>query len=84
MLGEPGRIQISDVVPPLGDGSGRELRIRCMERPHNAQALPLVRQSLELPEQLHMPPRIARMECRIGELTRRKTGKRSSEPRASG
>ena len=61
MLGELGRIQSSDVVLPLADGSGRELRIRCVVRPDQAQALLLERLGLELPERLRIPPRMARM-----------------------
>ena len=61
ILEELGRIQSSDVVLPLADGSGRELRIRCVVRPDRAQALLLERLGLELPERLRIPPRIAKM-----------------------
>ena len=61
ILAELARIQSSDVVLPLADGSGRELRIRCVVRPDKAQALLLERLGLELPERLRIPPRIARM-----------------------
>jgi len=61
ILEELGRIQSSDIVLPLADGSGRELRIRCVVRPDKAQALLLERLGLELPERLRIPPRIAKM-----------------------
>ena len=61
ILDELARIQSSDVVLPLADGSGRELRIRCVVRPDKAQALLLERLGLELPERLRIPPRIAKM-----------------------
>ncbi len=61
ILAELGRIQSSDVVLPLADGSGRELRLRCVVRPDWAQALLLERLGLELPERLRIPPRIAKM-----------------------
>ncbi|MEK7330557.1 MAG: hypothetical protein AAB113_07125, partial [Candidatus Eisenbacteria bacterium] len=61
ILGELGRIQSSDIVLPLADGSGRELRIRCVVRPDKAQALLLERLGLELPERLRIPARIVKM-----------------------
>ena len=61
ILEELARIQSSDVVLPLADGSGRELRIRCVVRPDKAQALLLERLGLELPERLRIPSRIAKM-----------------------
>ena len=61
IIAELGRIQSSDVVLPLADGSGRELRIRCVVRPDRAQALLLERLGLELPERLRIPPRIDKM-----------------------
>ena len=61
ILEELARIQSSDVVLPLADGSGRELRIRCVVRPDPAQALLLERLGLRLPERLRIPPRIAQM-----------------------
>jgi len=61
LLQELGRIQSSDVVLPLADGSGRELRIRCVVRPDRAQALLLERLGLELPERLRIPSRIVKM-----------------------
>ena len=61
ILDELARIQSSDVVLPLADGSGRELRIRCVVRPDRAQALLLERLGLRLPERLRIPPRIDKM-----------------------
>jgi transposase len=61
ILEELGQIQSSDVVLPLADGSGRELRLRCVVRPDRAQALLLERLGLDLPERLRIPPRIAKM-----------------------
>ena len=61
ILEELGRIQSSDIVLPLADGSGRELRIRCVVRPDKAQALLLERLGLQLPERLRIPPRITKM-----------------------
>ncbi len=61
ILEELGRIQSSDVVLPLADGSGRELRIRCVVRPDKAQALLLERLGLDLPQRLRIPSRIDKM-----------------------
>jgi transposase len=61
ILQELARIQSSDVVLPLADGSGRELRIRCVVRPDKAQALLLERLGLRLPERLRIPSRIDKM-----------------------
>jgi hypothetical protein len=49
------------VVLPLADGSGRELRVRCVVCPDKAQTLPLDCLGLRLPERLRIPPRIAKM-----------------------
>ena len=61
ILEEVGRIQSTDVVLPLADEPGRELRIRCVVRPDKAQALLLDRLGLRLPERLRIPPRIGEM-----------------------
>ena len=61
ILDELARIQSSDVVLPLADGSGRELRIRCVVRPDRAQALLLERLGLRLPERLRIPSRMDKM-----------------------
>jgi transposase len=61
ILEEIGRIQSTDVVLPLADEPGRELRIRCVVRPDQAQALLLDRLGLRLPERLRIPARIREM-----------------------
>jgi len=61
ILDELGRIQSSDVVLPLADGSERELRIRCVVRPDRAQALLLERLGLEFPQRLRAPMQGLRM-----------------------
>jgi transposase len=61
ILEELARIQSTDVVLPLADGSGRELRIRCVVRPDWAQALLLDRLGLRLPERLRIPPHVNHM-----------------------
>jgi transposase len=61
ILEEIGRVQSTDVVLPLADEPDRELRIRCVVRPDQAQALLLDRLGLRLPERLHIPPRVAEM-----------------------
>ena len=50
ILEELGRIQSTDVVLPTTDG--REVRLRCVVRPDQAQACLLDRLGLELPERL--------------------------------
>ena len=52
ILQELGRIQSADVVLPLADSPHRELRIRCVVRPDEAQAMLLDRLGLRLPERL--------------------------------
>jgi transposase len=61
MFEELGRIQSTDVVLPLADGSGRELRLRCVVRPDRAQAALIDRLGLRLPERLRPPPAVAKM-----------------------
>ena len=61
VLEELGRIQSTDVVLPLADGSRRALRIRCVVRPDKAQGLLLDRLGLRLPERLRAPPHAAEM-----------------------
>jgi transposase len=55
ILTEFSRIHAADVVLPLADGSGRELRLRCVVRPDRSQALLLQRLGLTLPERLRAP-----------------------------
>lgn len=61
ILEEIGRIQSTDVILPLAEEPGRELRIRCVVRPDKAQAMLLDRLGLRLPERLRLPPRIEEM-----------------------
>jgi hypothetical protein len=56
ILDELGRIQSTDVVLPLADDPSRKLRIRCVARPDDAQAVLLDRLGLRLPERLRPPP----------------------------
>jgi transposase len=56
ILDELGRIQSTDVVLPLAEDPSRKLRIRCVVRPDQAQALLLDRLGLRLPERLRPPP----------------------------
>jgi transposase len=61
ILEELARIQSTDVVLPLADGSRRELRIRCVVRPDKAQAMLLDRLGLRLPERLRAPSHVDEM-----------------------
>jgi len=61
ILEELARIQSTDVVLPLADGSRRELRIRCVVRPDKAQAMLLDRLGLRLPERLRIPSHVDKM-----------------------
>ena len=61
ILDEIARIQSTDVVLPLADHPGRELRIRCVVRPDQAQAMLLNRLGLRLPERLRIPPHVVEM-----------------------
>jgi len=61
ILEERGRIQSTDVVLPLADGSRRELRLRCVVRPDPAQAMLLDRLGLRLPERLRVPSHVDEM-----------------------
>jgi len=55
ILTEFSRIHAADIVLPLVNGSGRELRVRCVVRPDPAQRLLLQRLGLDLPERLRGP-----------------------------
>jgi len=57
-LDELGRVQCTDVVLPLAEDPRHKLRIRCVARPDQAQALLLDRLGLRLPERLRPPPSI--------------------------
>lgn len=61
ILEELARIQSTDVVLPLADGSRRELRLRCVVRPDPAQAMLLDRLGLRLPERLRIPSHVDEM-----------------------
>ena len=61
ILEELARIQSTDIVIPVADSSGREVRIRCVVRPDNAQAFLLDRLGLRLPERLKIPPAVSKM-----------------------
>src|SRR5262245_44992652 len=61
ILKELGRIQSTDVVLPLAEDPSRKLRIRCVVKPDNAQALLLDRLGLRLPKRLRVPPKIPEM-----------------------
>jgi transposase len=61
ILDEIARIQSTDVVLPLADHPGRELRIRCVIRPDKAQAMLLDRLGLRIPERLRIPPHVVEM-----------------------
>ncbi|MBU1495222.1 MAG: IS1634 family transposase [Actinobacteria bacterium] len=61
ILRELSRIQSTDVILPLADGSRREMRLRCVVRPDKAQALLLDRLGLRLPQRLRTPPGISKM-----------------------
>jgi len=60
VLTELSRIHSADIVLPLADSSGRELRLRCVVRPDREQELLLQRLGLTLPERLR-PPLMAKM-----------------------
>lgn len=61
ILDELGRIQSTDLVLPLAEDPSRKLRIRCVVKPDQAQALLLDRLGLRLPERLRPPPSIGQM-----------------------
>jgi len=59
LLDELARIQSADVVLPLADHPGREMRLRCVVRPDPHQAALLDRLGLRLPERLRPLPATA-------------------------
>jgi transposase len=61
IMEELGRIQSTDVVLPLAENPGREVRIRCVVRPEKAQALLLERLGLRLPSRLRIPAALTKM-----------------------
>jgi transposase len=54
LLEEFERIRSTDVVLPLAQEPGRELRLRCVVRPDKAQAILLQRLGLRLPERIRI------------------------------
>ncbi|MCI0356618.1 MAG: IS1634 family transposase [Acidobacteria bacterium] len=54
LLEEFERIRSTDVVLPLAQEPGRELRLRCVVRPDKAQAILLQRMGLRLPERIRV------------------------------
>jgi hypothetical protein len=57
ILDELNHIHSTDVVLPLADEPGRELRLRCVVRPDKDQTALLDRLGLALPQRLHrLPP----------------------------
>jgi hypothetical protein len=54
VLEELARIHSTDVVAPTTDG--RTIRIRCVVRPDQSQAILLEHLGLELPQRLKLPP----------------------------
>lgn len=61
LLDELATIQSTDVVLPLADNSGRDVRIRCVVRPDKHQAALLDRLGLRLPERRRIPRSLAEM-----------------------
>ena len=55
ILTEFSRIHAPDIVLPLAESNQRELRIRCVVRPDQAQAILLERLGLTLPQRLKAP-----------------------------
>lgn len=56
ILEELGRIQSHDVILPTAETPSRELRLRCVVRPDEAQAALLDRLGLRLPDRLRITP----------------------------
>lgn len=56
-LTELARIQSADIVLPLADRSGRELRIRCIVRPESEPAISMQRLGLT-PAERPSPPQM--------------------------
>lgn len=61
LLEELATIQSTDVVLPLAEVPGKEMRLRCVVRPDKAQAALLDRLGLRLPERLRIPPQVSKM-----------------------
>ena len=65
ILDELGRIHSTDIVLPVVESPRRELRIRCVVRPDQAQALLLDRLGLELPKRLRIPSKLIPQEIQM-------------------
>ena len=63
LLEELGRIDAKDVILPTADG--RTLRIRCVVRPDQAQAILLDRLGVDLPPRLRPLGGIGQMQCQL-------------------
>lgn len=61
LLAELAQLRSADIVLPTAEVDSRELRIRCVVRPDQAQALLLDRLGLRLPERLRISPTQAEM-----------------------
>jgi len=61
ILDELAAIKSTDVVLPLADAPGRDIRIRCVVRPEKHQAALIDRLGLSLPERLRIPPGCSKM-----------------------
>ena len=61
LLDELAAIQSTDVVLPLAEPEGRDLRIRCVVRPDRHQAALLDRMGLMLPQRLRIPAPMNKM-----------------------
>ena len=65
ILDELGRIQSTDVVLPLAEDPSRNVRIRCVVTPDQAQAMLLDRLGLRLPKRLRAPPSIPQISRKM-------------------
>jgi hypothetical protein len=63
-LTELSRIHCADIVLPLAEEPGRELRSRCVVRPDAEQSILLQRLGLTLPTRLSPPP-VVKMQWRL-------------------
>jgi len=61
VLHELAPIQSADIVLPLANEPGRELRLRCVVRPDRAQAAILDRLGLKLPQRIRQPLQTIKM-----------------------
>lgn len=80
LLTELSRLESVDVVLPTSEPPTREVRLRCVVRPENAQADLLDRLGLRLPERLRQPPLPATMECQLSGVGRSKLVMQQDRP----